>query len=155
MYSPDGAHFGQLEDCLVAVVDALREQLGELLVVEDFETAAGRDLTHGGRMEAVVVVTVARLHEYGRVGETFRVNLATDVVQVHAWNTGTETVRDSNRVYEVPSSLKHTTVNEIWLSSAMFDAFREKFRIQDITKCKSSIWSEHAKMRLSSSGKYK
>lgn len=34
-------------------------------------------------MEAVVVVAVARLHEYRRVGEAFRVHLAVHVIEVH------------------------------------------------------------------------
>ena len=48
---PDGAHLGQLVDCLKAMVDRLREKSGKLLVVEDLEAAAGGDLAHGGRVE--------------------------------------------------------------------------------------------------------
>ena len=87
MYPPDGTHFGQLEDGLVAVVDALGEQLRELLVVEDLEAAAGRYLADGGRVEAVVVVTVARLDEHSRVRETLGVHLTAHVVQVHPCRT--------------------------------------------------------------------
>lgn len=47
------------------MVDTLREELSELLVVEDLEGAAWRDLAHCGGMEAVVVVAVARLHKDG------------------------------------------------------------------------------------------
>ena len=55
---PDGAHLGQLVHSLEAVVDGLSEQSGELLVIENFQTAAGRNLADGGGVEAVVVVTV-------------------------------------------------------------------------------------------------
>ena len=48
---PDGAHFGQLVDCLKAMVDRLREKSGKLLVVEDLEAAAGGDLADSGRVE--------------------------------------------------------------------------------------------------------
>lgn len=62
---PYGAHFGEVKDCLVAVVHTLGQQLGELLVVEDLEGAAWRDLAHSGGVEAVVVVTVPRLYKDG------------------------------------------------------------------------------------------
>ena len=48
---PDGAHLGQLVDSLEAVVDRLGEESGELLVIENFQTAAWRDLADGGRVE--------------------------------------------------------------------------------------------------------
>ena len=48
---PDGAHLGQLVDCLEAMVDRLREKSGKLLVVEDLEAAAGGDLADSGRVE--------------------------------------------------------------------------------------------------------
>ena len=48
---PDGAHLGQLVDCLKAMVDRLREKSGKLLVVEDLEAAAGGDLADSGRVE--------------------------------------------------------------------------------------------------------
>jgi len=55
---PDGAHLGQFVHGLEAVVDGLREEGGKLLVVEDLETAAWRDLADGGRVKPVVVVAV-------------------------------------------------------------------------------------------------
>ena len=80
---PDRAHLCQLVDSLEAVVDGLAEQLRKLLVVEDLEAAAGRDLADGRRVEVVVVVAVAALHEDAAVAETLGEHLATDVVQVH------------------------------------------------------------------------
>lgn len=80
----DGAHLGELVHGLEAVVDRLGEQLGELLVVEDLEAAAARDLAHGGGMEAVVVVAVAALHEDAAVAQALGVHLASYVIQVHA-----------------------------------------------------------------------
>ena len=47
----DGAHLGQLVDGLESVVDGLREKGGKLLVVEDLETAARRDLAHCCRVK--------------------------------------------------------------------------------------------------------
>ena len=54
----DGAHLGQLVHCLEPVVDGLGEQGGELLVVEDLEAAARRDLADRGGMKAVMVIAV-------------------------------------------------------------------------------------------------
>jgi len=73
----------------------LAEKLCKLLVVEDLETAAGRDLADGCRMEAVVVVTVAALYKYAAVAEAFREHLASDVVQVNPCQhtTGVNTYR--------------------------------------------------------------
>ena len=51
---PDGAHLGQLVDGLEPVVDGLREESGKLLVVEDLQTAAWRDLAHSGRVETEI-----------------------------------------------------------------------------------------------------
>ena len=48
---PDGAHLGQFVHGLEAVVDGLREEGGKLLVVEDLETAAWRDLANRGRVK--------------------------------------------------------------------------------------------------------
>ena len=79
---PDGAHLGQLVDGLKAVVNRLSEQSGELLVVENFQAAAGRDLADGGGVETVVVVTVPGLDEYSGVTQTLRVDLASHVVKV-------------------------------------------------------------------------
>ena len=81
---PDGAHLGELVDHLEAVVDVLGEEGGELLVVEDLEGAARRDLADGGRVEAVPVVAVAALHEDAAVAEALGVDLTTHVVQVDA-----------------------------------------------------------------------
>jgi len=78
----DGAHLGELVHGLEPVVDGLGQQRGELLVVEDLQAAAGRDLADGGRVEAVVVVAVPGLDKDGRVGETLGVHLASDVVKM-------------------------------------------------------------------------
>ncbi len=43
---PDGAHSGQLVDRLEALVDGLRQERRELLVVEDLEVASGRNLAN-------------------------------------------------------------------------------------------------------------
>ena len=64
---PDGAHLCQLVNCLEPVVDGLGEQGGELLVVEDLQAAAGRDLADCGWVKAVMVITVPRLNEDGRI----------------------------------------------------------------------------------------
>ena len=83
---PDRAHLGELVDGLEAVVHRLAEQLRKLLVVEDLEAAAGRDLADGRRVEVVVVVAVAALHEDAAVAETLGEHLAADVVQVHTYD---------------------------------------------------------------------
>lgn len=80
----DGAHLGQLVHGLEPVVDGLGQQSGELLVVEDLETATGWYFTHGCWMEAVVVVTVPGLDKDGRVRETFGVDLTSNIVKMNS-----------------------------------------------------------------------
>ena len=65
------------------MVHRLSQQGGKLLVVENFQTAAWRDLTDGGGVEAVVIITVARLNKDGRVRQTLRVHLATNIVEMN------------------------------------------------------------------------
>ena len=79
----DGAHLGKLVDCLEAMVDRLCEECRELLIVEYLETAARGDLAHGGGVEAVVIITIARLNKDGRVRQTLRVHLATNIVEMN------------------------------------------------------------------------
>lgn len=77
--------FGELVHSFVAVIDALRKQLSEFLIVEYLERTLGRDLTHGGRMESVMEVTVPTLNEHGGVTEALCEHLAANVVEVHAF----------------------------------------------------------------------
>jgi len=79
----DGAHAGQGVHCLEALVDPLGEEGGELLVVEDLQVAAGGDLANCGRVPAVLLVAVRRLHEDGGVREALGEHLAPDVVEAH------------------------------------------------------------------------
>lgn len=65
------------------MIDALRQQLRELLIVEYLERAAGRYFADGARMKTMMMIAVSRLHEDRRVGQTFSVNLATHVIQMH------------------------------------------------------------------------
>ena len=80
---PDRAHFRELVDGLEAMVHRLAEQLRELLIVEDLQAAAWRDLADGRWVEVVVVVAVATLYEDTTVTETLRKHLAPHVVQVY------------------------------------------------------------------------
>ena len=79
---PDGAHLGQLVDSFEAVVDGLCEKGGELLIIENFQAAAGGDLADSSGVEAVVVVTVPGLDKNSGVTETLGVHLSPHVVQV-------------------------------------------------------------------------
>lgn len=80
----DGAHFSQLIHSLEAVVHALGQQSGKLLVIENFETTARRYFADCGWVKCVVVVAVARLHKDRGIGQAFRVHLTAHVVQVHS-----------------------------------------------------------------------
>lgn len=82
---PNSAHLRQLVDRFEAVVHALREQLRELSVVKDFQRASRWNLTDGRRMEAMMMIAVATLDEDRRVRQTLRVDLPTNVVQMHAF----------------------------------------------------------------------
>ncbi len=80
---PNGAHLGELVDSLEALVDGLGEKLGELLVVEDLQTAARRDLADRGWVEPVGVVALTTLDEDGSIAQTLCEHLSTDIEQVH------------------------------------------------------------------------
>ena len=47
---PDSAHFSQLVDRLISMVNRLSEKGGELLVVEDLEATTRWDLAHLGKI---------------------------------------------------------------------------------------------------------
>lgn len=80
--SPYCAHFCEVKDSLVAMIDTLREELSKLLIVEDLEGTAWWDLAHCGGVEAVVVVAVARLHKDGRVRQTLGIHFPSHVVEM-------------------------------------------------------------------------
>lgn len=66
------------------MIHRLRQQLSELLIIEDLQRTAGRNFTHRTRMETVMVIAVARLNKYSRIGETFGIDFAGDVVQMNS-----------------------------------------------------------------------
>ena len=103
---PDRAHFRELVDGLKAVVHRLAEQLRELLVVEDLQAAAGRDLAHGRRVEVVVVVAVATLYEDATVAEALGEHLTPHIVQVYTCNMAT-----GNMLLNSPCNRLLNTVN--------------------------------------------
>ena len=71
------------------MIHRLAQQLRKLLVVEDLETTTGRDFADGGRVEVVVVVALATLHEDAAVTETLGEYLAANVVQVNTFKQAT------------------------------------------------------------------
>ena len=79
---PNGAHLCELVYGLEALVDGERQELGKLLVVEDLEGAAGRDLTDGGRVERVGVVALPALDKDGVVTQALGENFPAHVEQV-------------------------------------------------------------------------
>lgn len=83
----NGAHLGKLIDCLKAMIDWLSQKLSKLLVVENLKTTSTGDLADSGRMETVVVITVAALDKNAGVTETLCIYLPSHVVQVYAWLT--------------------------------------------------------------------
>lgn len=78
----DGTHLGELIDSLEAVVDGLGQKLGKLLVVENLQAAFAGDLTHGRRMEAMVIITITALDEDTAVAQTFCVHLPAHVIEM-------------------------------------------------------------------------
>ena len=80
---PDGAHAGQVVHVLVAPLDALGQQWGELLIVEDLQRAARGHLAHRGGVPGVSVIAVRRLDEDGSLTEALGEHLAPSVVELH------------------------------------------------------------------------
>lgn len=78
----NGAHFGEFIHRLEPVVHRLCQELGKLLVVEDFQAAPAGDLADSSRMEAMVVVAVPTLHEDAAVTEAFCIYLSSHVIKV-------------------------------------------------------------------------
>lgn len=107
---PNRAHLGQFIDGFEPVIDALRQQLCELGVVEDAQRAAGRYFAHGGGVEAVVVVAVAGLYENGAIRKAFCVNFAVDVVEVDALAYVTPCVFDGRVAVHVAQLAQAETV---------------------------------------------
>lgn len=81
----NGAHLSQLINSLKAVVDRLSQKLGKLLVVENLQAASTGDLTNGGGVEAVVVITVPTLDKNTGVAEALCIHLPSYVVEMHPW----------------------------------------------------------------------
>jgi len=81
----NGALLGVLVYCFVAVINGLAQEMGKLLIAEDFKSASRWDLADGGGMEAVAVVAIATLHENGRVAQAFCVHLAAYIIQMNAF----------------------------------------------------------------------
>ena len=80
------AHLRELVHRLEAVVDGLAEQRGELLIVEDLERAARRDLADGRGVEAVVKITVTTLYKYTAVTQALCEYLTPNIVQMNTYN---------------------------------------------------------------------
>lgn len=92
----DGAHLRELIHHLKAVVDWLGQQLGEQLVVEDFEAAAAGDFAHSGGMKAMLVIAVATLYENAAVTQALSVHLAAYIIQMHTCEELTQFSMDIN-----------------------------------------------------------
>lgn len=90
----DRTHFRKLIYCLEAMIDRLRKQLRELLIVKDFQGAPRRYLANSARMKAVMMIAVSRLNEDRRVREAFSVDLTTDIIQMNALSDVTSSVFD-------------------------------------------------------------
>lgn len=106
----DGAHLGQLVDHLKAVVDVLGEQGGKLLVVENLEGAAGRDLAHRRWMEAMPMVAVAALHKDAAVAQTFSIHLTTHIVQMNTLSNMSPRVLDGRIAVDIREQTKTEAV---------------------------------------------
>jgi len=79
-------HLGELKRGLVSLRDGLGEQVSKVLIVEDTQAAARRNLTHGGRVKAVILITVTTLDKNARVAQALCIHLTTHVVQMQACN---------------------------------------------------------------------
>ena len=83
---PYRAHLGELKHSLVAARDGLGKPVCKVLIVEDAETAARRDLADGRRVKAVILVAVATLNENTGITQTLSIHLTTNIVEVQPCN---------------------------------------------------------------------
>lgn len=79
-------HLCQTIDCLEALVDWLGQQLRELLIIEDFQVASGRNFAHCWRMPSVSSITIWTLNKYTTIAETLCKYLSSNVIQPHAFS---------------------------------------------------------------------
>ena len=61
----------------------IRSYLCKFLVIEDLERASRRDFTDSGGVEAVVIIAVTRLDEYGRIWQTLGVHFTANIVKMN------------------------------------------------------------------------
>lgn len=78
------AHFRKLVNGLETMIHGFGQQLCEFLIVEYLQRTRRWYLAHGAQMKAMVVIAVATLNEYGRVGSIFGVHFATHINQMNA-----------------------------------------------------------------------
>lgn len=81
---PHSTHLGQFIHGFKPLTDGLVEQRCELLIVEDAQTAARRDLADSGWMKAVMVVTVAALDKDAALTEALGKHLTSNIVEVYS-----------------------------------------------------------------------
>ena len=81
---PDSAHLGKFVDGLETMVDRLGQHAGKILVVEDLKATLGRNLTDGGRMEAVRRIAVPALDKDRRVAQALCKDLPANREEVDA-----------------------------------------------------------------------
>lgn len=80
---PHSTHLGEFIDGFEPLTNRLVEQRCKLLIVEDTQTAARRDLADCGWMEAMMVVTVAALDKDAALTEALGKHLASNVIEVY------------------------------------------------------------------------
>lgn len=77
----DRAHPRELVNSLKALVDRLREQGGEFLIVEYLQIATWGDFADSSRMPAIALVAIWGLNENGRIAQAFGKDFAADVIE--------------------------------------------------------------------------
>ncbi len=91
----NGAHLGEFVDGLEPLVDGLGQELSKLLIVENLQTASGRNLADGRWVEPVGVVTLPTLDKDGPVTQALCKDLSSNVEQVHPFADVATNVLDS------------------------------------------------------------
>jgi len=77
----NGAHSGELVDCLESLINCLSQEVGKLLIRKDLEVTSMWYFTNCCRMPSVSLVTVGTLYKNGLFTEALGKDFSSNVVQ--------------------------------------------------------------------------
>ena len=106
----NGAHLCKLKDGFKSLINTLSKQLGKVLITEDFQRAAWRDLTNSSRMKLMRVVTVSALDKEGSITKTLCKYLPTDIKEVDSLTNVTTNILNGCSMVDIREHTKAESI---------------------------------------------